>query len=103
MSTNIPQDILKIFQTPQICGKFRSEIVQKFRQYKVQGFNLIEKKRFEFLKDSLPLTLVIQVPFHTKVNLVLNLPKEVVFESLKGTLLENYAFPVHGEVVQAQF
>lgn len=100
---NIKPEIIQIFNSPQIAIKFRNEIGQKFRQFKVQGFNLIIKKRFHFLKDSLPLALLIQVPFHSKIDLTCQLPKEMILESMKGTPLEGFPFPVFGEVVQSQF
>lgn len=94
----IGQEILDIFKNQKTCSAFKNEI-SRIGNY-VKGFQLIESNRFEFFHDTLPLTLVLQVSFHPKLNLVEHLPKEKIFQCFQSTPLDNVPIRILGEVVQ---
>lgn len=97
---NISQNILQIFQNPQICNQLRNEIIQKFQKYHLRGFQIIHHQRYQFLRDTYPIAFVIHVPFHPQQDLTHHLPKEETFECFKGTLLEGTPIFIKGEIVQ---
>jgi hypothetical protein len=99
MSVPLPISILQIFQNNQIVHQLRNEIVNKFKQYHIRGFQIIPYPKYSFLRDTLPLAFVIQVPFHPQQDFTHRLPKEEIFECFKGTALENHPIFIKGEVV----
>lgn len=94
--SKISTEILQIFQNQKICMDFRNEIANYGY---VKSFQWIECSRFEFLKDQIPLALVLYVPFHPKINLAERLPKELCFQCFQNTKLENVKIRIIGEVV----
>jgi|688.fasta_scaffold687287_2 hypothetical protein len=92
--------ILSIFQNPQVCHAFKNEICIKLVPYQVKHFQLIRTNRFEFMHDTCPLALMVQVPFHPKINLVDRLPKEISFDCFSNTKLSGVLIRLIGEVVQ---
>ena len=91
--------ILEIFNNQQIMLNLKNEIVQIFRPFHIRGFQVIHHQRFQFLKDTCPVSFLIQVPYHAKHDLTHQLPKEIIFGSFKDTLLENVWIHIKGEVV----
>jgi hypothetical protein len=91
--------LLEIFHNQEIMMNLRNEVIQNFRPFHIRGFQIIQNHRFQFLKDSTPISILIQVPFHPKNDLTHQLPKEMMFACFKETLLEGVWIQIKGEVV----
>jgi hypothetical protein len=96
--SKIPENVLQIFQNPNICLKFKQE-VSKISHH-IKNFQLQESPRFQDFKDTLPLLLKLYVVYHSRIDFKMHLPKERLFVCFQGTPLENVPIRIVGETIQ---
>jgi len=96
--SQIPQNVLQIFQNQNTCMKFKQE-VSRIGNY-VKNFQLQESHRFQDFKDTLPLLLTVFVAYHPNIDFKIQLPKERSFLCFVGTPLENVPIRIVGETIQ---
>jgi hypothetical protein len=65
----------------------------------IKSFEVKHHSRFQDFKDSIPIAIILHVPYHPSHNFVDELPKEKSFSCFKTTKLENVPIMIIGKVV----